>query len=268
MTVQRVFTAPILLPGNPSLPLQAVPKQYSDAGDASTLAAAEAASQPVNSNLTTIAGLTPTSGNVIQAAAGAWASETPAQVGIGAPVEIYPITGYEMVAASVAPEYATAAGIAFGAGNFQVTRMWLPPNTVVTGACTYVSAAGTTPGSTNASGFVMYSDTGTQLGITANDYTLFTTASTFKSKPFTGGTYTAPSTGVWVRVGMACSCSGTSPTLLAGTAYATLLATTISRVSTTQRRNVLATSVTTIPSSITPSTYGTTSTARTFFGLY
>lgn len=44
------------------------------------IAAAQAASQPLDADLTTIAGLTATTGNVIQAVANAWASQTPAQV--------------------------------------------------------------------------------------------------------------------------------------------------------------------------------------------
>ncbi len=43
-------------------------------------AAAQAASQPLNGNLTTIAGLTATTDNMIQSVGGAWASRTPSQV--------------------------------------------------------------------------------------------------------------------------------------------------------------------------------------------
>ena len=47
---------------------------------AGAAAAAQAASQPLDSDLTTIAGLTPTATNVIQSVAGSWASRTPAQL--------------------------------------------------------------------------------------------------------------------------------------------------------------------------------------------
>jgi hypothetical protein len=47
---------------------------------AAAQAAAQAASQPLDADLTTIAGLASTTGNVIQAVANTWASQTPAQV--------------------------------------------------------------------------------------------------------------------------------------------------------------------------------------------
>jgi hypothetical protein len=50
------------------------------ADPAGAAAAAQAASQPLDADLTTIAGLTATTGNVIQAVASAWASQTPAQL--------------------------------------------------------------------------------------------------------------------------------------------------------------------------------------------
>lgn len=53
------------------------PASYDAAGAA---AAAQAASQPLDSGLTTIAGLTATSDNVIQSVAGSWASRTMAQL--------------------------------------------------------------------------------------------------------------------------------------------------------------------------------------------
>jgi hypothetical protein len=47
---------------------------------AGAAAAAQAASQPLDSDLTTIAGLSSATGNVIQGVAGVWAAQTPAQV--------------------------------------------------------------------------------------------------------------------------------------------------------------------------------------------
>lgn len=109
MTTQRTFTAPILLPGDPSLALQAATKQYADtkvgsvAATDSTITVAGSATaptiavnviaesqvtglvtdlsnkQPLDSDLTTIAGLTATTNNFMVATSSAWASRTPAQ---------------------------------------------------------------------------------------------------------------------------------------------------------------------------------------------
>lgn len=106
MTTQRTFTAPILLPGDPSLALQAATKQYADtkvgsvAATDSTITVAGSATaptvavnaiaesqvtglvtdlsnkQPLDSDLTTIAGLTSGSGNVMAADGSGWISKT------------------------------------------------------------------------------------------------------------------------------------------------------------------------------------------------
>jgi hypothetical protein len=64
-----------------NLGLNTAAQQPSSAFDAAgAAAAAQAASQPLDSDLTTIAGLTATTGNMIQSVGSAWASQTPAQV--------------------------------------------------------------------------------------------------------------------------------------------------------------------------------------------
>ena len=50
-----------------------------DAAFSATMTTALAGKQPLNSNLTTVGGLTPTTDNIIQSKSGAWASRTPAQ---------------------------------------------------------------------------------------------------------------------------------------------------------------------------------------------
>lgn len=68
----RKFTTPVELPTDPAAALQAATKQYVDAGDA--------ARQPLDSDLTDIAGLTVVNDSVMQGKAGAWAVRTPAQL--------------------------------------------------------------------------------------------------------------------------------------------------------------------------------------------
>lgn len=64
--------APVHLPADSASALDAATKQQMDAADATK--------QPLDSDLTTIAGLTATTDNIIQSVGSAWASRTPAQV--------------------------------------------------------------------------------------------------------------------------------------------------------------------------------------------
>lgn len=322
--VQKAITQ-VQLPNDPAAGLESGTKQYIDAADA--------AKQPLDSDLTTIAGLTPTTDNFMVAASSAWASRTPAQAktslaiteadvsglvadlagkvdesaltakgdlyvatasatpdnlpvgsngqvltadsaqatGVkwaaassSSPTYDYPITGFGLVAATHHPDWNSSIGLSVPAGTFYVARLWLAPNTVVTGAAHWVFAAGSTPGSTNASGYVLFSDAGTQLQKTANDYTLFT-STLWHSKAFPS-TYTASPSGEWVRVGIVSSCSGTAVNFGCATnAAAGLYNTTVTG---TTRRMSTQTGVTTIPASITPASYGTAATGRPLFGLY
>lgn len=62
------MTGVLTLSGDPTNPLEAAPKQYVDT------------KQPLDTDLTTIAGLTATTDNVIQSVGSTWASRTPAQL--------------------------------------------------------------------------------------------------------------------------------------------------------------------------------------------
>lgn len=68
MVIQKSF-GQILLPNDPGAPLQAGTKQYIDA--------ATGACQPLDADLTTIAGLSQTTGNVITSNGTAWTSAAP-----------------------------------------------------------------------------------------------------------------------------------------------------------------------------------------------
>lgn len=96
--------------------------QFDAAGAA---AAAQAASQPADSDLTTIAGLTPTTGNVIQSVAGAWASQTPAQVKtslvlVKADVGLSAVTNDAQIPLATVT---TAGDLIVATGNAAVTRL-------------------------------------------------------------------------------------------------------------------------------------------------
>jgi hypothetical protein len=70
--VPRKFGTAIILPGDPGADLEAVPRQY-----VTTVAATK---QPLDSDLTTIASLSPSDDDLMQRISGAWANRTPAQV--------------------------------------------------------------------------------------------------------------------------------------------------------------------------------------------
>jgi len=65
----------IVLPGDPTTALHAVPKQYVD-----QLAADLSGKQPLDSDLTAFAGLTPADDDLPQRKGGVWTSRTPVQV--------------------------------------------------------------------------------------------------------------------------------------------------------------------------------------------
>jgi hypothetical protein len=73
--------------GNPALPTPAA------IGASATTHNHDASYQPLDSDLTTIAGLTPTSGNTVMAQGSAWASRTPAQVRVSLNVNALVLLG-------------------------------------------------------------------------------------------------------------------------------------------------------------------------------
>lgn len=242
----------IQLPNDPAAALQAGTRQYIDTAVATT--------QPLDSDLTAIAGISPANDDVIQRKAGAWTNRTIAQlktdlaINAGDPnPQNYPFAGWDLISATVHPDLCTSAANSLAKNALTICRLYVPANTLLTGAAIFLPAAGSTPGATGASGFVLFSDTGTQLAITATDYTVFTTAG-WRSKAFSSS-YTTGSAGEFLRLGVVATCT-TAPTM-ATAAQNIVNLRDQSRTSTTVRRAVSQASVTTIPSSITPSSYGT-----------
>lgn len=178
----------------------------------------------------------------------------------------YPMDAYGFIAVSRAIDTLNSISSTITVNTIEIMRVYVPAHKLITGAAVYVGVAGTTPGSTNASGYALYSDDGaTRLAITANDYTLFTSTG-WRPKAFTG-TVAAQSAGYYARLAMIHSCSGTAP----GFGYGPSLGTALLNgmvPSGTHRRAVFALSTTTFPTSFNPATFGTLDNPVLFIGLY
>lgn len=213
----RYFGTQIQLPSDPAGIMQAVTKQYADAGDL------DAARRPT-----------------------------------------YPMDQSGFVALTM-PIECIALAQSVSVNTIEICRIYVPANKAITGAAINVATAGTTPGSSNASGFALYSDDGSsQLAITTNDYTLFTTAG-WRSKAF-NASVAAQSTGRFLRVAFIHTCSVTPKF---GASVSTASSTWNFIVpSGTHRRQVFATSTLTFPASFTASTFGTLDNPLLCMGLY
>lgn len=214
----RYFGTQIQLPSDPAGIMQAVTKQYADAGDL------DAARRPT-----------------------------------------YPMDQSGFVALTIPIEcIATAQSVTVN--TIEIARIYVPPGKVITGAAVNVATAGVTPGSSNASGFCLYSDDGqTKVASHTNDYTIFTTAG-WRSKAFTS-TVAAQSVGTFYRLAMIHTCSTTAPKFgaTASTASSTW---NVIVPSGTHRRQVFQTSTTSFPATFTPSTFGTLDNPLLCMGLY
>lgn len=213
----RYFGTPVQLPADPAGAMQAVTKQYADAGD---LDAARAGGYPIDQS---------------------------GFVAVTMPIECI------SVAQSVT------------INTIEIARIYVPANKAITGAAINVATAGATPGSTNASGFALYADDGSsQLAITANDYTLFTTAG-WRSKAF-NSPVAAQSVGRFLRVAFIHTCVtvpkfGASASTASGTWNFIV-------PSGTHRRQIFASSTLTFPASFTASTFGSLDNPLLCMGLY
>lgn len=177
----------------------------------------------------------------------------------------YPQTEYGIKASSIRIDEIDSIAGTVTVNTIEIYRVYVPANTLITGACCVVGTAGVTPGAANASGFALYTDDGSsRLAITANDYTLFTTAG-LRFKAFTG-TVAAQSTGRFLRVAMIHTCT-TAPKFGVGLSMSTAILNTIIP-SGTHRRGVFATATTAFPTSFTASTFGTLDNPMLFLGLY
>jgi hypothetical protein len=179
--------------------------------------------------------------------------------------EHYPLDQYGIVAITIPIESITTA-TAVTVSTLEVYRIYVPAGKVITGAAVNVATAGVTPGSTNGSGYALYSDDGqTRLAVTANDYTLFTTAG-WRPKAFPSQ-IAAQSVGTWYRVAMLHSCSGTAPKF--GTSSSTASSTwNFLLPSGTHRRAFFVTATTAFPTTIAVTTAGTLDNPLLCMALY
>jgi hypothetical protein len=179
----------------------------------------------------------------------------------------YPIDQYGLIASTIHPDNIGVTTFTLTAGTMELYRIYVPANKVITGAATYVSSAGTIPGSSNASGWALYTDDGTtQVTKTANDYTIFTSTG-WRSKAFPSQ-IAAQSVGRFVRLAMVSTCSSTAPSLLWGTNQGGASFFNGIVPSGTHRRGITIGSITAFPTSFTPSTYGSNDSPMVFMGLY
>jgi hypothetical protein len=178
---------------------------------------------------------------------------------------VYPLDQYGLVAVTIPIECITTA-TAVTVNTIEVCRIYVPAGKAITGAAVNVATVGTTPGSTNDSGFCLYADDGSsQIAKSTNDYTLFTTAG-WRSKAF-ASSVAAQTVGKFYRLAMLHSCSGTAPKF--GTGSSTASSTwNVVIPSGTHRRQVFATSTLTFPTSFTVSTFGTLDNPLICLALY
>lgn len=182
-------------------------------------------------------------------------------------IQDYPLDQYGLIAASLPVDSVASVTVnSVTVSTIEIYRVYVPANKAITGATCFVGTAGTTPGSSNASGYALYADDGSsRLAITANDYTLFTSTG-WRPKAFTGSV-AAQSTGRFLRLAMLHSCSGTAPKFATGPPLASAFFNNMVP-SGTHRRGLFATSTTTFPASFTASTFGSVDNPMLFLGLY
>jgi hypothetical protein len=176
----------------------------------------------------------------------------------------YPVEEYGFISTTIPIDCLTTA-TTVTVSTLEVYRIWVPANKAITGVAANVAVAGVTPGSTNGSGYAVYTDDGTsRLGITANDYTLFTTAG-WRPKAFPSP-IAAQTTGRFVRVAMLHSCSGTAPKF--GTGTSTASSTWNFIISGTHRRAFFVTATTSFPTTIAVASAGTLDNPLLCLALY
>lgn len=177
----------------------------------------------------------------------------------------YPLSEYGLISATIPIDSLTAGGSSVTVSTHEVYRCYVPANSVITGAVCLIKTAGVTPGSTNASGYAVYTDDGaTRLAISTNDYTLFT-ATGPRIKAFTG-TVAAQSTGRFVLVSLIHSCT-TAPVFFCSEALGSANF-NWKAPSGTHRRGQFKTATTVFPVSLNPATYGSLDSPMLWMGLY
>lgn len=108
----------------------------------------------------------------------------------------YPPAGYGLIAYSIDPMLAQVTS-AIPSNELWYTRLWIPANKAITNLWYAVRTAGTWDGITTPNQIGLYDDTGTLLGATADDGTLWT-ATGWRGGPVVGGPIAAQNSGRFV----------------------------------------------------------------------
>jgi len=88
---------------------------------------------------------------------------------------VFPLSAYGLLAASGDPnEFQNQSGVS--ANTVFMARVWIPASTAISKLCAAVRTGGTYSTSATPNQIAIYDDTGTQIGITADDSTLWATA--------------------------------------------------------------------------------------------
>lgn len=242
--------------------------------------------QPLDSDLTTIAGLTATTDNFIQSKSSAWASRTPTQVAadLVSPLSssfytqddidsafadraTYLMSEYGLITASIhVDNVASTTANAISQYGITVYRVLVPASVTITGACCYIGTAGVTPGASGDSGFKLYTDAGAAAASHTTDYTIFTSTG-WRSKDFTTPVVVGSSP-TWYRIAMMHTCSTTPRFAMMTSAGAAFYNSHRSGSSHTRARFQSNGAATTFPASITPASYGANDAPIALVGLY
>lgn len=111
--------------------------------------------------------------------------------------QVFPLSGYGLLAASAAPEAASQNG-GIASGQYYACRVWIPAGAAITSLWVAIQTAGTyTSGTGNRLG--LYDDTGAQVDLTPEDATLWDTAG-WRGGALAGGPVAAQGAGRWVYV--------------------------------------------------------------------
>lgn len=171
----------------------------------------------------------------------------------------FPLSGYGLVGASDDPSNITATN-SLSAGVAVWHRIYVPANTAINGAATYVNSAGSTVGA-GIQGFSVYEESGTLVASVSSN-TIFTSTG-WRSAAFSSPV-AAQGSGRFVYVGFVCNLTSAPTTAGAGTGAPAFNG----GVSVTNRRCFYASGVTSWPSSITVASHGTISNQTNLVGIY
>lgn len=171
-------------------------------------------------------------------------------------VGVFPASGLGLIAMTSDP-YIHAGGSTTVANNrVMLTRLWIPAGKALTNLWVAVRGAGTQSGGSAPCRLGLYSDAGSLIGSTANDTTLFTSTG-WRGGAMTGGAIAAEGAGRFVYVGyIAGGVSNANVPTSFGTSDSHYVFVSIGP-GVSNRRCMYQSSLSDLPSSFDPTSYGT-----------